>query len=951
MSAKALCSVLLAGALLAGMCAVPAAAAGVRDDATAAVRDGAALLTTGADAADVSGLSVRYRAYIQARQDRPVCSQTYSLDMSAAAPEGEAQVQGGQLTLPAGSTAQWNIQVPQSGLYPVELEYRVCGTMTTPAEVSLLIDGTVPFFEASCLTLRNRWQDEVENGVFQTDSRGNDRKPGQKPTGEWQRLTLENDSGYTNGPLLLYLEKGGATLTLRGVKGTVELRAVTLGGYSERQSAAQYQQAFAGQPDNAQEYYVEAELPYRKSSFSLYPLSDNASAATSPQSPQVARLNTIGSTKWQTAGEWISWEFDAVESGWYQLSLRYRQNVVSGSTVTRALYVDGEIPFAEAEQITFAYDGDWQTAALAAADGTPLKLYLTAGRHEIALKVTLGQIADCLGEMDQLLRKLNEMYREILMITGSSPDYYQDYNFGKKIPDTIAHMETYRQVLLDTVDRLEQLAGKKGEQTALLEKLAYQLEQMHEKPSRIASMLGSFKSNIGALGTWLQSNAAQPLELDWLMLQPYGAQVPRAEKGFFANFWFGVQSFFYSFTNDYSLVGDTSGAEENITVWIVSGRDQARIISQLVRERFLPGKDFGVKLSLVSAGTLLPSVLAGVGPDISLSNGASEPINYAIRGAVEPLEGYDGFSEVAGRFYESAFVPFTYRGHVYAIPETQSFYVMFYRTDLFEEMGITPPETWKDFKKLIPMFKHNGMDIGFPASLAGTLLLLTQSGADLYRNEGEVTNLDSDAGLTAFDTMCGMFITDGLPREYDFATRFRSGEMPLAIADYTIYNTLAVYAPEIKGLWNFTLIPGTVRADGTVDHSSTGSGMGAMMMANSRHKQQAWEFLKWWTQADTQSTYAYEMESLLGASAKVALANREAFADMAWTAEEYAALSAQWALVKGIPEVPGGYYTSRCVDFAFNKVYNERVDPSETLLKYIKEINYELARKRAEFDR
>ena len=39
--------------------------------------------------------------------------------------------------------------------------------------------------------------------------------------------------------------------------------------------------------------------------------------------------------------------------------------------------------------------------------------------------------------------------------------------------------------------------------------------------------------------------------------------------------------------------------------------------------------------------------------------------------------------------------------------------------------------------------------------------------------------------------------------------------LPLGIQSYNVYNTLMVSAPEIRGLWDFTLFPGTLKEDGT----------------------------------------------------------------------------------------------------------------------------------------
>ena len=53
--------------------------------------------------------------------------------------------------------------------------------------------------------------------------------------------------------------------------------------------------------------------------------------------------------------------------------------------------------------------------------------------------------------------------------------------------------------------------------------------------------------------------------------------------------------------------------------------------------------------------------------------------------------------------------------------------------------------------------------------------------------------------------------------------------------------------------------------------------------------------------------------------------------------------------MKEIPEIPGGYYTSRNVDNAFKAVIYNNTNPREALNYYNKQINAEILRKREEF--
>ena len=118
---------------------------------------------------------------------------------------------------------------------------------------------------------------------------------------------------------------------------------------------------------------------------------------------------------------------------------------------------------------------------------------------------------------------------------------------------------------------------------------------------------------------------------------------------------------------------------------------------------------------------------------------------------------------------------------------------------------------------------------------------------------------------------------------------------------------------------------------------------------NETNKQNAWEFMKWWSRTDTQVRFGREIEALLGSSARYATANINAFSQLAWSVEDIEVLLAQWQQTVGIREVPGGYYTGRHITNAIRRVINKKEDPRETIIDYSITINEELTKKRIEF--
>lgn len=424
---------------------------------------------------------------------------------------------------------------------------------------------------------------------------------------------------------------------------------------------------------------------------------------------------------------------------------------------------------------------------------------------------------------------------------------------------------------------------------------------------------------------------------------------------------------YYSFVIDYNNIGSVTDDKdkESITLWIGSGRDQANVIKSLVDESFTNETGIGVNVQLVDMTTLLKATLVGEGPDVAiqvantngvagavLATGNDTPVNYGIRNAVLDLSRFDDVDEVMARFPEAAYEQFTYDGSIYALPETITYPVMFYRKDILKEIGLEVPTTWDEVKVAMTVLAKNQMEFGMLANEQIFASMLYQNGGTYYNEDGTASALDSDIAVSTFKDFCEYYTDYKLDKETSVEERFRTGECPIIIADYTVYNNFAVSAPDIAGLWSFTQIPGTVKEDGSVDHSVASTGLASMIMADTEHADASWQFLKWWTSEETQTKYGREMEGLMGSAARVPTANYEAFLNMPWPVDDFEALQESMNWVKGIPQVPGGYYSWRNVYNAFYTVVNnnDTALPREELMDKVIYINAEIDYKREELE-
>lgn len=130
-------------------------------------------------------------------------------------------------------------------------------------------------------------------------------------------------------------------------------------------------------------------------------------------------------------------------------------------------------------------------------------------------------------------------------------------------------------------------------------------------------------------------------------------------------------------------------------------------------------------------------------------------MNLAFRGAVAEVGSMEGFDELQMQYAGSAFVPYEYKDRIYGIPETQEFYVMYIRTDIFDELNLEIPNTWQELMALLPVLQANSLSIGLPYADGyatmnngiGTInlfpTLLAQHGIDVYRDSEDmvVSNL------------------------------------------------------------------------------------------------------------------------------------------------------------------------------------------------------------------
>lgn len=939
----------------------------------------------------VSKDSVGYKEYIAAHdQVRPETELTveaadyvrYELGDTGAVPTIYQDYQGmaGKSVLTAeDSLIEYEFQVEQSGCYDLSLLYYPVEGKNSAIQRSVFLDGALPYEELSLVEFQRIWTVDAaeeyvnEDGVtlrrWGKDNQGNDLKPGCVETPEWVESCLYDSEGYVTTQLALYLTAGTHTVTLVGLREPMLIRRLTL---SNRTRSAAYQEVKAqwdaqGAVDTSGHIIrIEAENASKTSSQMLYAKQDQSSPAVYPASPKELLNNTIGGDSWRLNGQWIEWEFEVPETGYYQLALVDKQNFVKGIYVSRRISIDGQVPFEEMLDYGFEYSSNWRKDVLSSKEGEAYRFFLEEGKHTLRMEVVLGEFADIISDVQDCVTQLNAIYRSVIRITGVAPDQYRDYEIERNLPELENQLIAVKQQLDGAIDDLLALIGDNSDKEAVLLTMRDQLDELIYDQERFTEVLSSYKINVRATANWITQVISQPLQLDRLYVYSPDCQIKVEKTGFWAGLWHEICRLFYSFIIDYNQIGNVSKDDSAaITLWIGTGRDQANVIKSMIDATFTPASGINVNVQLVDMNTLLRATLAGQGPDVAiqvpntngiagavLTTGNDSAVNYGIRNAVVDLTRFQDYDQVVERFSDSAMVQLCFHGAAYGLPETQTFPMMFYRKDILMELGLEVPQTWDDVKVAMTVLAKNQMEFGMLPSEQIFAMLLYQNGGAYYSEDGSVSRLDSDEAINSFKQYCEYYTDYKLDKETSVDQRFRTGECPIIIADYTLYNNLQVSAPDIDGLWSIAPVPGTRKEDGTIDRSVGSTGLTSLMMSATKEPEACWEFLKWWSSDEVQTNFGYEMESLQGKAGRVPTANLGAFQKLAWKASDMEALLEQYAWVKGIPQVPGGYYSWRNVNNAFYTVTTDTdfASAREELMDKVVLINQELNYKWEEFE-
>ncbi|MBQ3848158.1 MAG: extracellular solute-binding protein [Clostridia bacterium] len=889
---------------------------------------------------------------------------------------------------------RFTVDVKEEAWYYIQLDYLMTQGKDTNMLLGIEINGEAPFSEAGNLELTRMY------GFYsagELDIMGNELRPKQQEYYGWQTTTMHHAQGLYLNPYRFYLqpakegEKVVITLTLSREAGVIKgLRLVApevIPTYEEYKAANSYSDSAKF---NGEALKYELEMPAETNDMALR-MGYDYNYASSPQAYELIHYNILGGDRWQNGGVSASWNFNVPETGWYQISFRYN-TTLSYIVTYRDVEIDGKIPYTELQEYCFPYSDGWVCEPLKDANQKPYLVYLTAGEHTIRLTSKTGPLRHSLQKLGECIDSISEMLRKISQITGSSRsssggyvvDKNRDWDLDIYIPTIRQDLKTYSETLNTIYEDIKLNNGGSlpyyGSSVMVAKKLFDNLQKDIED---VPISMNEINDAITGISDTMVHAKEQPFMVDYMMISKDGETFKKARSNAWQNFKVNVKQFALSFTKDYSSIGATKESEnatKEITVYVARGREYVNIMRNMIAESFTPETNIKVDLNMVAGSAeslIMLHYVAGTAPDVSISIGAGTPVEYAVRGALVPLNdmnenGIDDDQEEGMEwntfkklwkedYLDNAFISYLHRGNYYAFPETQGWAAMFYRTDILDELEITPPETWEDLYRVLPRLQENNMDFYFPYGVGNYYPFLYQAGGSLYDEDGRRSALDTDAAYDAFIEYANLYIKYKLPYTASFYQRFRTGEMPLGIADLGFYCQISYAAPELADKWAMAPVPGHIvgyEEDGTpkVARYCGGNGTCAVIIKQEKEEdrqyEESWKFLEWWLSAETQSTYAQEVEATFGIASRWNPANKNALKNMAYSEDELNIIYKHWDDELGYMESPnvlGGYYTSRYLLTALNQAVVQGDSARIALEDAVKEINKEMKRKQDEF--
>lgn len=863
---------------------------------------------------------------------------------------------GTVLKLKRGDTVTLSVNLSQADMLAISVDYFVLHNGLSNSEISVTVNGREFLSRSSLPAL---WKNQSD--TFSRDSYGNEVTPTQTKIDQWTTCQLYSYDGATVLAPTTQFNSGENVVEISVISGgefllgKVAVTSVKM-PVSYQDYAKQHAQKAVGSATVVQ----EAEFFASKNNTMLIPTA-SGDINTTGYETYTAKLNVLSGLS--AAYQSVSYSMSVPTAGLYNLSLNYKNGDANKTTFAK-ITVDGETPFKELLIYPFPQNSSYEEHVL--GGDTPYAIWLEAGTHVVTIKIDGSQTADCSEKLNQVVGQLNEIYLDLKKIAGTVQDKNREWDPENDFPGVVDQLKAIYETLGEINTELKLINGGDVNYEALVliqtaqKSVKGLLDKPHDIPNNYATLSEGSGSIVQTIANARNGILYTPLDLDKIILHPAGQPSGVKRHGGFFGFWEGAKRFFHSFVADYSVTTDD---EKTIQVWVARPSTYVNLMQQMMdASDFEQSTGYKVRFSvLADEGKLILSNAANIAPNAVMGISNWLPYEMGIRDITVDLTQYPDYGEVISRFSEGAMISLIADGKGLALPETQDFYVMYYRKDILTKYGISLPNTWDDVIATLPKLQRYGLNFYIPLSgstssksIMTTAPFIYQYGGTLFSDDATQTTISDEKSLDAIKLMTELYTLYGLPQQINnFFDSFRNGSLPIGISTFDTYVRLSIAAPEIQGKWGIALSPGVLNEEtGVVERWQTGSATSMSLVKSGSDEKDAagWELLKWWSSAEIQTEFMNKLTMLYGKSYIWNSANLEAFNNsIVFSDDDKQTILDQWEWMREIPKVPGWYMLERELSNAWNKIVIDGENTRSVIENAVTTIDKELIRKLEEF--
>lgn len=854
------------------------------------------------------------------------------------------------------------VTAPKTGLYELGISYMADNNFTNNPIVGVLVNGVTPFNEISNISLEVTWELEERSEDKKYNRYGNELLPYSVAQNIWYKHYFNDvNSRYVN-PYKILLNEGNNTITITNYSNTIKIKELYLNNSKDNENYQTYINKYSSAEVINELITIDAEKIDYKNDIEIK-ASYYKDPSMTPNAYKNTVLNILDGSSTSRGGTRATYSFTVRKTGLYSISFKYLQNSLKGLTTSKAIYIDGEIPFKEFEVYQFPEANKWTNHTLNYRN-EPYYIYLEEGVHSLGIETTTAHYNAYIEELYMVMDEINNLGLTITSYTASSSNQYTDWNIIELIPTLVEDLNSYAARIDKVYDAINSFSPNSSEASEIstLKIASKQLRRLTKRPNKIHLKLAELNSGSGSayqlIGNAIGILLSQPMSIDSIYLAGDNVKLPKARANFFERVWFKIKSFVYSFFDERYKIR-ANNEDDTLEVWVAQSNLYLDIIQSMVDDDFSYNYGIDVKINILpSSQKIILNNATGTNPDVVLSIDSWEPYNYALRGMLEDLSKYEGFDDITKNIYSNCFTPVIYDEGVYAIPETTGLNILFYRKDILEYLGIDVPKTWDDVINILPILQSYQMNFYHPLgadssykSYGSTTPFIYAFGGEVFSDNGMTTVLNQEEVIEGIQFMTDLFNIYNLPQQVSsFFEHFRSGTLPIGVGTLDMYLQLKYASPELSGQWGIVPVPGFDRdGDGEVESWTTAYGKSSVMFSSSNLKDEAWKFIKWWNKTETQITYLQNIKMCLGEKYLVIPANIDALDASPWDQEIKTEVknAAKYSRIPAI--TPGSYAVEREISNIWNKVVIDLVDVRVAVGEGVDSVNHELQRKYEEF--